>query len=132
MTGPERTFPIRLDDRISTIPWALLEPHEPQAYRNHSQSIVRLAARGGLTPEEAVAILEDREWQALPNTYAVLRLKELVAEHLGIRDGLSMVGEARSAALTRGIALLERMRDGHTAPHRGLYNELIAILEACK
>ena len=41
------------------IPWELLEPHEEQAIKNHDQTLEQLAARGGLDPCEAVAIIED-------------------------------------------------------------------------
>lgn len=34
------------------VPWALIEPYEAQARRNHSQSLKRLAERGGLSPLE--------------------------------------------------------------------------------
>jgi hypothetical protein len=45
-----------------TIPWHLLDPHEAQALKNHSQTLRRLAERGGLSPDEILAVLEDREW----------------------------------------------------------------------
>jgi hypothetical protein len=47
------------------VPWQLLAPHESQALRNHSQTLKRLAERGGLAPCEAVAILEDRPWRPM-------------------------------------------------------------------
>lgn len=39
----------------------MLREHEPQAYRNHGQTLARLSQRGGLSPAEAVAIIEGRE-----------------------------------------------------------------------
>lgn len=30
------------------IPWEVIAPHEAQAHKNHSQSLERLAARGGI------------------------------------------------------------------------------------
>lgn len=45
------------------IPYAMIEAHEDQAIKNHSQSIKRLAQRGGLSTTEALAVLEDRPWK---------------------------------------------------------------------
>lgn len=53
-----------------TIPWELLASHEEQALKNHNQSLQRLAERGGLSISEAVAILEDRPWHAMPDSEA--------------------------------------------------------------
>lgn len=53
------------------IPWDLIEPHERQAQANHSQTLTRLAERGGLSPDEALAVLEDRDYYATRRmTYA--------------------------------------------------------------
>lgn len=56
----ERTFPILRDyrercarpDARRSVPWAWVAPHEEQARSNHSQSLERLAQRGGLGPDE--------------------------------------------------------------------------------
>jgi len=80
MSYQQRMFPIlfsyhRIDDVFRVIrqhgstsicvqiPWAMLEPHEDQAIKNHSQSLNRLAERGGLSTHEALAVLEDRPWR---------------------------------------------------------------------
>lgn len=47
-------------------PWELMIAHEKQALKNHSQTIQRLAERGGLSPCEAVAVIEDRPYSRLP------------------------------------------------------------------
>ena len=49
------------------IPWDMLTPHEAQAQQNHSQTLERLAQRGGLAACEAVWILQDRsiDWDEL-------------------------------------------------------------------
>lgn len=47
------------------LPWSMIAPHEAQAVRNHSQSLERLAERGGLGSCEAVAVLEDRRWRSM-------------------------------------------------------------------
>lgn len=47
---------------LSEIPFAMLEPHEAQAQRNHGQTLDRLASRGGLGVSEAIDILEGNLW----------------------------------------------------------------------
>lgn len=59
------------------VPWSLVEPHEAQVIRNHQQTLERLAQRGGLGPDELVAVLEDRRWRDMPEREAVDRLVEL-------------------------------------------------------
>lgn len=61
------------------VPMAIFEPHEQQAQTNHGQSFNELAGRGGLSPSEAVAILEDRRWHSMTDAAAYERLAELVA-----------------------------------------------------
>lgn len=48
------------------IPWRIVEDHEARAKRNHHQTLERLAERGGLSPCEIVALLEDRPWESMP------------------------------------------------------------------
>lgn len=62
------------------IPWALLAPHEKQAQANHSQTLTRLAERGGLSPCEALAVLDDRPYSRMPITQSCAELaKRIVA-----------------------------------------------------
>jgi hypothetical protein len=58
----EPMFPILGDPIIRAIPWAALAPHEPQARKNHSQTLRRLAERGGLGIEEAYCVLKNLDW----------------------------------------------------------------------
>ena len=44
------------------IPYYIITPHEKQALKNHGQTLERLAERGGLGYDEALAILEDRDY----------------------------------------------------------------------
>lgn len=44
------------------VPMEFMQRFEQQAIRNHSQSISRLAERGGLTPQEAMAVIQGRSW----------------------------------------------------------------------
>lgn len=63
---------------VIQLPWAMLEPHAAQAERNHSQTLERLAERGGLSACEALAVLEDRPFQKMKQSEANARL----ASHL--------------------------------------------------
>lgn len=47
------------------LPMRLFKPHEDQALRNHEQNLDKLAQRGGLSPQEAVAILTDQPWRSV-------------------------------------------------------------------
>lgn len=82
----ERLFPILPSHRHEklhrelgvprSVPWSLLAPHEAQARRNHSQSLTRLAERGGLSLCEIIAVLEDRDWHSMDEAAAFARLRE--------------------------------------------------------
>lgn len=63
------------------IPWALIEPHEKQAMKNHGQTLERLRERHGLSPCEAVAILEDRPWRKMAPADSIARLYEIIIDH---------------------------------------------------
>ncbi len=72
---PDRMFPVQYGP---SIPWTLIAPHESQAKANHSQSLEQLAARGGISSCEAVAILEDRPWRQMNDELAKLTLRRLL------------------------------------------------------
>lgn len=66
-TTPERMFPIMdIGGKRAVIPWRVIAPHEEQAQRNHSQSLKRLAERGGLCWSEAWGVLTGVGWSRLP------------------------------------------------------------------
>lgn len=48
-----------------SVPWEILEPHRAQAMTNHGQTLERLAERGGLSPEELLAIVLDKPFYAI-------------------------------------------------------------------
>lgn len=84
----EREFPIMFgtgvgyhEKPLATIPWKILEPHEDQAYKNHCQSLHRLAERGGLSPCEAIAVIEDRSWRPVKNAWVNLAYYVLKYRH---------------------------------------------------
>lgn len=76
-------FPLQLADwkrgRV-TIPWSLIAPHEAQALKNHGQSLNRLAERHGLSPSEALAVIEDRAWRHVPEAEALAALDQHIAK----------------------------------------------------
>ena len=72
--GPEWTT----QPRRTSVPWALLAPHERQAMRNHSQSLERLADRGGLGPDEMLAILHGEAWKPMTEADADAQLEAIV------------------------------------------------------
>jgi hypothetical protein len=65
------------------VPWSLVESHEHQARRNHSHTLTTLAERGGLSPQELIAVLTDKSWKdtyRLTNTVAVSVLLRILKE----------------------------------------------------
>lgn len=69
-------FPI-LDCPGTCVPWSAVDPHAEQAVKNHSQPLMALASRGGLTACEMVAVLEGRAWRRMDHDEARRRLIEL-------------------------------------------------------
>jgi len=63
------------------IPYVLVEAHEAQAKANHWQTVKRLAERGGLSPCELIAVLEDREWYRMDHLQAINQVKAYIAAH---------------------------------------------------
>lgn len=65
MSDNRPMFPVLNDEVIKRVPWEAVEPHEAQAQKNHSQSLKRLAERGGLGIEELLYVLTDRPFPTL-------------------------------------------------------------------
>lgn len=62
------------------VPWPMMIEHEDQALRNHGgQSLDTLANRGGLGPDEAIAVLEGRRWRKMDEDEARAQLRAFVA-----------------------------------------------------
>jgi hypothetical protein len=81
VSHPER-FPI-MSKVVPSIPWAMIAPHEARALRNHGQTLRRLAERGGLSPDEAMRILDDRPWDG---RVFVLPRDRAARDRLHLRD----------------------------------------------
>ena len=97
--GTERAFPMLITGEERRrhagvafpryVPWMLLAPHEEWARNNHSQTLERLAERGGLGPDEMMAILEHRRWRSMPMLDALAQVEAEVARY---RLGVAGVG----------------------------------------
>jgi len=81
MSGRRPYFPVhpvcRPDHGPREIPWALIQPHERQAQKNHDQTLERLAERGGLSLQEMVAVLDGLGWnlvRKMEDDQAVVRI----------------------------------------------------------
>lgn len=48
-----------------SVPWELVAPFEAQAIKNHSQTLKRLAERGGLDWHELLAVIEGKGWREI-------------------------------------------------------------------
>lgn len=62
----ERRFPVLAASRRNTtppsVPWRLVAPHAARAQVNHSQTLERLAERGGLAPDELWCVVHEASW----------------------------------------------------------------------
>ena len=74
-------FPI-LGSRGQGVDWQLVADHGKQAYANHSQTVKRLAERGGLSWCEMDAVLHNRPWQKMDENEAMLTVRALEARYL--------------------------------------------------
>ncbi len=85
--SPDRKrFPIHPCDRkkIASVPWSFVADHEAQAQHNHSQSLTRLAERGGLSLCELLAVRTDRDYYAVPaydREHAEEIIRTMLADH---------------------------------------------------
>lgn len=76
-----KSFPL-MDSKgkpSGNIPWEIIASHEEQAIKNHYQTLDVLAKRGGLSFEEALAVLEDRAFEK--DSMADVKLNKIVKEY---------------------------------------------------
>ena len=92
----EPMFPIMGGPKI---PWSLIAPCEAQAQRNHSQSLKRLAERGGLDMGEAVAVMSGKSYREIqqPDTESFL----------------DFIAERKARAVRRATASILDTETGH-------------------
>lgn len=82
----------------SEIPWAIVANYGESAMRNHDQTLERLAERGGLSPCELIAVLEQRQWRKMTPDEVRSTLLPILSAHNSLaidRD----VWKARAEAL---------------------------------
>lgn len=84
---------------LAFLPWEMIGPHEPQALKNHDQTLARLHDRGGLSACEALAVLEDRPWRPMDDAEANEQLCKAVARWV---DGEVAKIEAPTFTATEG------------------------------
>ena len=121
MNTPERRFPIMHDTEIKSVPWAVMAPHEAQAQANHHQSLEQLASRGGLSPCEAVAIIEHRAWFRMPFTEARDKLMGYLAP--------TEPTDIKRDPIREALELVRNMRDGRADKAKHNFNKLEILLE---
>lgn len=94
-----KTFPVMLDldyrrrKQLSalacptSVPWAFIEQFSRTVKYNHSQTLERLAERGGLGPSEMMAaITNDTKWWDEPDEKCIPALKEAIRDWYGERS----------------------------------------------
>lgn len=81
LAKPRARFPI-LGSRGATIDWQLVADHGQQAERNHSQSVRRLAERGGLSWCDMHAVLHNKAWERVDANDAMIACRALEARYL--------------------------------------------------
>lgn len=85
-----KLFPVKKPEgfrgrlRNDILPWRMVEAHQAQARANHGQTVERLAERGGLTPDEAVAVLTDRAYAPMTLSIAEEVLDGLLRTYHGM------------------------------------------------
>lgn len=74
-------FPILVSNPKEYIPLNIIKPHENQAIINHSQTLKRLAERGGLSWVETLCVLEDKKYDYnITESDAKIKVIEIVKE----------------------------------------------------
>lgn len=81
-----RKFPIMGHSEIKSVPWWLAETAQGQLYRNHRQSVERLAQRGGLDIFELAGALTGRKWSQLRDLTEVQALA-VIQRRLEVAEG---------------------------------------------
>lgn len=57
------------------VPFEFVAEHDKQCWLNHGQTPRRLTDRGGLSPSEMLAVVEDRRFESMPDADAIARLR---------------------------------------------------------
>lgn len=77
-----KTFPVLKGKYLRCVPWEFVAPHEAQAQKNHSQTLKRLAERGGLSPHEMMCAMTGYDiwskWEQDPEALLMQRLGRFI------------------------------------------------------
>lgn len=120
----DRSVPILHDAELKSIPRALLEPHLARCMINTGRTIDQLE---GLTPEEALAIIEDRPWQRMAASEAREQLRQYMAPH--VRVLRPPTDEERKQAVDDALLMARSWLAGNYVPARHHINKLVTMLE---
>lgn len=87
--GENRRFPLlgRSWSEFNSLPWGMMAPHEARAVSNHGQSLEKLARRGGLSVDEALAVIEGRDVPRRRDDQAPLKLHAHMTKYLATLKG---------------------------------------------
>lgn len=132
----QSVMPITGDHEIKSVPMAIFRPYWARAFRNHEQSLERLAARGGISTSEAVAILEDRPFKQMLFPLARERLREIVESYRIVYAAAQgsppeATEDDRAAAIAEAKELADMLRKSSSIPPSTRYglNRLCSVLE---
>ena len=76
----EMPMPIQGGKLLKAVPWNVVQDHEARAMSNHSQTLDKLARRGGMNPTEMLKIIQDEDlFPFNEDPKAELRLIEIIA-----------------------------------------------------
>jgi hypothetical protein len=121
VTVERRNYPI-LGSKGASIDWQLVVDHGGQAYKNHRQSVERLAERGGLSWVELYAVLNNQQWQKIDENEAIIACRSIEAKYLSAvtepasTDTLARLQRERDQA----VEALRRIGDGFTDYTQGV------------
>jgi len=116
-----------------SIPWAMIAPHARQAKQNHDQTLERLAERGGLSPREAVLVLESRpgrEWRQMSEAEGLARLTALLAAWESSRCAAEVRRAVEEAAQVVERGMCPPEPDGRLCGCHGRERGLAAAIRA--
>jgi len=128
----EKRFPIQFGP---SVPWAFIEPHNSNCEHNHSQSLERIAERGGLSPAEAWAVVNGIDVREIRLHYAEytkgwFELAERVNREWSVNTAKLNTLEAENAELKRDNSALRLVAEKAAHELKELDNELTESIAA--
>lgn len=91
------------------IPWWIVAQHEPQALKNHDQTLERLNQRGGASADEIMAILENRRWHRMDPQEAGDQLAKFVLDTVAAAAvAIAAATQPKPTELQQLLAMFDR------------------------